>query len=316
MRLVLVRLAPVLALALATATGSYAIVPFSPTSALAVGCPPRYEGMGQAGIAVADDAGALDFNPAGLALLDLGVNAPHGNGYAQSWLAPPTAPPGTPRRADLSLSGEAGGEFQSRSVDFAGYSAETNWGYGLAWHERNQPWFKLHQDDAQLGFARRGDPQGSWAWGVSVNQVHDLLVPDRTDTLFNAGALFKIPYRNKAPLRVGLTANDLGSRSGEGVAMSLGAAVPLGNYGGLVLDWVDFFDKWDAHACIGYERWGGYGSPWVWRLGYTNMNGRDHKNRYTAGAGYVRDAWTVSFAWTQNDMSVESSYDLGLSRQF
>ena len=231
----------------------------------------RWAGMGGAGIAAANDAAAIDFNPANLANLDMiGVD---GN-------------------ASLSLGGTAtygGGGDDDISLKI-GVRSE-NWGAGLSYERPSgSSW---HDNIWGLGYGARLGSRGS-SWGVSAmrddNDCYCGSIHRRT--WVNAGVLFALPRGVAPPIKIGLLVTDLLEDDNSPRFYNVGVAVPVGEKLLLAADAWDLTDEWDGFFNFGAEL--AVGPNYCVRAGRLDTD-------WTVGAGYRKHKFSLDAAYITAD---------------
>ena len=264
----------------------------SPT--LTVGTTARYSGMGEAGLALANDAGALDLNPAGLALqstpyLAPGSGAPAWGGPSPSGPALMTAQPGPGQSGmagQVMASDELGSNLHYDAFHYAGFSQGQPFGWGAAY--RHASYGGNDYSDWVIGGAWRA-PSDRLSFGAAyshvdlsyattfgaINSDADLAGGSSTSRdIFNGGLIYLEPVGwTSVPVRWGAVL-DVGTHFEP--IWSAGVAVPVNNRGGLVADWVDVFNQYDSVLNLGAEYWLGDRYNWAVRLGLADIGGNSH----------------------------------------
>ena len=241
----------------------------------------RYLGMGMTGIAGADDAGALEFNPASLASLRIASPAAVGSQY-DHWTHP----------WDWQVAGslEVSGDRDYEALHLAGGNSQDGYGLGASWADA------MGADQWSVGF---GVQQGTnWSWGLGVQQLDS---GGGSDTLLHAGLLYEVPQEDASyePVRLGLYLQDLTDKTNNGPFFNLGIAVPLARYLRedvlLTADWWDVSDEIDSTVNVGVE----YTAPneWVLRAGLVDSD------EVTVGAGYDGGTWQLDVAWVESEQA-------------
>jgi len=237
----------------------------------------RYWGMGNTGVAAANDAAATGFNPANLAFLD--VTPPAGL-YSQ--YDPITQP------WDWQAAGtvEASGDWDYKAVHFAGRNNQDDWGIGACWQEAGPG------DSWGLGFGAQAGAR--WGWGLSVEDIDTMGASG--DTYFNGGLLYLAPQPDDDPVKLGLYLRDLTDETGSGPLVNLGIAIPLmarlGENMILSADWLDATNEVEAQGNVGVE----YTAADTWTLRAGLVDGE----QVTAGIGYDGGAWKLDAAWVES----------------
>ena len=223
----------------------------------------RWAGMGGAGIAAANDAAAIDFNPANLPNMELdGVDG----------IAP------------LTWGGTATygqGDFDDLSLKIGARSNQSNWGVGFSYERASNGW---HDNIYTLGFGANADT-GSWSWGVSAARDE---WSGNSETWVNVGLLFAIPQPNGAPIQVGAIASNILEDDSDPRFYNLGVAVPIGDRALLAADWWDINDEWWEHYNFGAEV--NVAPEWCVRLGRWDED-------WTGGVGFRQGRLSVDAAY-------------------
>ncbi len=218
----------------------------------------RYMGMGSVGVAAADDAAALLYNPAALAGLP--------------WQAAGTY--------------ELQGELDYWAVHLAGSSPGSSVGLGASYHSvsasPSEGWW-LAGVGASLG-------NGGWKWGASLMDS-DLF----DETIFTVGVLGNLPMGPGAPMRIGLTVEDVTDEYDIGPFINVGIACPLDVGPGrkllLAADYLDATDENESILNVGLEY--DTGGSWIWRAGWFDTD------LFTAGLGYNGGSWRADLSWQE-----------------
>ena len=238
--------------------------------------PARQMGMGGVGVAAADDAGAINYNPANLASLNIGPPAGQYDPYTQPW------------NWQIAGTAEIGGDLDFWAAHLAGNNPQSNWGVGASYQSispaSSYDWW-LVGVGARLGGS-------NWQWGVSVMDG-DLY---SGETTFNAGLLYTQQLPAGAPLRVGLTVEDVTGEFSVGPFINVGVAYPLRLSGDqqllLAADLLDATDENYSMVNVGVEF-----QPranWAIRAGLIDTDSA------TAGLGYNAGSWRVDVAWQES----------------
>jgi len=242
----------------------------------------RYSGMGGVGVAVADDNGAINFNPANLGALNI---APDGAADAadEDW--------------DWQVGGtlEVDGELDYWAVHVAGNNASKGRGFGAAFHSTDaECWMVADWWLVGLG-SQLGD--SPWHVGISVLESDEDLYDD--ETVLNFGLLYECQSDSERPVRVGLTVEDLTEQldTGEissGPFINLGVALPFGAGCGdwlVGVDLLDATDECERSVNAGVELT--TSQNWVLRGGYRDGD------MLTVGAGYDGGNWRADASWAE-----------------
>lgn len=235
------------------------------TCAVVSANPARYWGMGGAGIATANDAGAVEYNPANLGALPF---APVASGYGYG---------AGPAMWNWDVAGtiELSGDMDYKAFDFA--TTNGNVGIGGSWESADLGW--------ALGFGT-GIGETNWNWGLSLAHMMD-------ETIFNAGLLYTMPQVDRPPLKLGLVAGDLTDK----LELAVGAGIPLGDQGGvLALDATNLTGEGDVVFNAGVEL--PVAQNVVARAGMADLGDGSY---LTLGLGYAGESWAVDAAWVDVD---------------
>ncbi len=238
------------------------------TCAVVSAQPARYWGMGGAGIATANDAGAVNYNPANLGALPF---APVASGYGAgpamwSW--------------DIAGTIELSGDMDYKAFDFA--TTNGNLGIGGSWMSTDPG-----SDGWSLGFGT-DIGETDWNWGLSLAHMMD-------ETIFNAGFLYTMPQVNRAPVMLGLVAGDLTDELNDGIQLAIGAGIPLGDQGGvLALDATNLTGTGDVIFNAGVEL--PVAQNVVARAGMADLGDGSY---LSLGLGYAGENWAVDVGWME-----------------
>jgi len=220
--------------------------------------------MGATGIAAANDATAIDFNPANL---------------------PNMALDGADGITPLSWGGTATygmGDYTNLSVKIGAVGNEGKWGAGLGYEHPNAGW---NQDIWGLGFGANAGG-GAWSWGVSATRAQ---WSGGSKTWINAGLVCNIPQVAAPPIRVGVLATNILENYGTPRLYNVGVAVPIGDRVLLAADYWDVTDEWGRLLNFGAEV--AVGPEWCVRAGRLN------EDWTTAGAGYRNAKFSLDVAY-------------------
>ena len=223
----------------------------------------RWAGMGGTGIAAANDAAAIDFNPA---------NLPHMQFDSVDMGGP------------LTWGGTAtygGGDFDDMSLKIGTVSNEGNWGAGFSYERASDSGW--HDTILSLGYGAICGPRSSW--GISATRDE---MSGRSETWINAGALYAIPHSQGAPIKVGLIVSNILEDDNDPRFYNLGLAVPVGEKLLLAVDYWDITDKWSKQWNFGAELT--VAPEWRVRLGQLDED-------WTGGAGYRKDKLSLDAAY-------------------
>ncbi len=240
----------------------------------------RWAGMGGAGIAAANDAAAVQFNPANLPRMQFDSAD---MGGPLTWGG--TATYGSGHHDDLSVNAGVVG-------------AGGKWGAGFSYE---RPSGSGWQDNIYgLGFGASADT-GAWSWGVSATRDHEQCCG--TWTWYNAGVLCAIPQPSGAPITAGLLVTNILEDDNNPRFYNVGVAVPVGERILLAADWWDITDEWWEHYNFGAEV--AVAPGWCVRGGRLD-------EKWTAGVGFRQGRWSLDAAfiemgWTDNWWLVSGS---------
>jgi hypothetical protein len=283
----------------------------------------RYVGMGDCGIAAADDAAAVDFNPANLGVMKLLPNMP-----GRYWDAPgntlDTKLVGAQIIGTGSIAGddnEGAGYVGAQIVD----EVHKKHGFAIGWKEFSLPTGSVsgapdlapRDEEISLGYGHEYYYQ-HWSWGCSFvhNNIQrpELLIPAKTPgipSIFNhritdslqAGGLFWFPQPHTSPIRVGVVLQDLLDNNG-GPLVNLGALVPVSPTVALATDWNDVFGQVMESVNVGAE-WA-FQPAWRLRVGDQNLCQQAHtKDAPTAGVGWLFKKYRVDLAYVAPPASTD-----------
>ena len=275
----------------------------------------RYVAMGDCGIAVADDAAAIDFNPASLGSMKLLPNMPD-----RYWQAPGDTLDkklvGAQVMSTLNLAGDAN--------DAAGYiggqivdEVHKKHGFAIGYKEFDTPATEGgphageggRTEQVSLGYGHEYYYQ-HWCWGFSF--VHDktdfseIPVPavETRATIFNhnltntlqAGGLFWFPQPHTPPIRAGIVIQDLVANDG-GPYLNLGGSVPVSQTLLFTTDWNDVFGRDELESINVGAEWA-FEKAWRLRAGDANVFQQSHtKDAPTAGVGWLFKKYRVDLAY-------------------
>jgi len=258
----------------------------------AVGISPRVTAMGGAGVGVADDAAAWWMNPAGLA--KLGVPVPDGAAYGTQALL------GYVNQDDQ----------DAYMLTLSGWKPSGGFGYGLGYANLQQP-APIQAVDLQHVFGLGMGAALSSRLAVGLNLASYTLADpfggafDMTE--FGAGLMYR-----GGDFSVGLIADDIFDRFGDGTIWSLGAGWRATNNLLVAVDAYDLSDQWEDGVGVsgGVEyRMPDGNRQWFGRLGMMDA-GDDHW--LTVGVGMQGRNWHVDFALVNSDP--HSTWSIGLSK--
>lgn len=234
----------------------------------------RTMGMGNVGIAVADDAAAWLQNPAGLASLN--IPCPEGKLWANDIV-------GT--WSDLD-------ELTGLGLTWSGFQPAKGIGFGAGISDV--------EDIGTFYGAGFGMNIGTspFSAGVTVQRTNfDVSIDD--ETLFNLGLMYNLPLAERAPVRLGLVVEDITDETDMGPFFNFGAAWYATPALLLAADVVDLTDETDDGPFfnLGAEYAFGTDMAWKARAGLVDSllsNGHD----LTLGVGYkFVNNWRLDAAW-------------------
>jgi hypothetical protein len=225
----------------------------------------RWAGMGGAGIAAANDAAAIDFNPANLPNMELdGVD-----------MGRPLAWGGTATYGD--------GDIYDMSVKIGAHSSGGKWGAGFSYERLKQTtWYS---NIWGLGYGAVCGP--GWSWGVSATRDEWKW---GTATWINGGVACNIPQVAAPPIRVGLIVSNILEHDNDPRFYNLGVAVPVGENLLLAADAWDITDEW--------ERFFNFGAEFGVARDYCVRAGRLDED-WTVGGGYREDRFSLDAAFVK-----------------
>lgn len=254
----------IVAVLVVLASGAWAQIP---------GLTPRAIGMGGAAIGVADDAAAWLENPAGLPSLN--VPCPEGKDWGHDIIG------AFANVSDTDIFG----------VTWSGMKPSDGLGVGAGF---------LDIEDggnvfgAGAGYAFRNSP-----FSVGANLA--FLNPEVGDdqTVVNAGAMYRVMRTDRAPIKIGLTVNDITDEIG-GAFWNVGVGIPVTEKLLVAIDVNDISDEIDTTVNGGVELTLGNQNEWKVRAGAIDT-GDDHE--LTLGVGYKKpDAnWRADFGFANFD---------------
>jgi len=257
---------------------------------------PRAMGMGGAGIGVADDAAAWFQNPAGLAALNL--QCKEGNEYANDALV---------GFADQD-------ESNAWLISWSGWKPSDNIGFGAGYGDMEDV---ASAFGAGFGAGIKNIPL---SLGINVMSVNvdgsgdDPAYDDGDDdqTILNFGAMYRFDQgEGKAPVRLGVTADDITEEFDRGVIWNAGIAWPATPELLIALDVNDLSEEiGDATFNGGAEYAFGLNKEWRGRAGL--MDDGDETN-FTVGFGYAAKNWRADFAWIDTDPESTWAVGVGIS---
>jgi len=223
-------------------------------------------------VAIADDGAAWFQNPAGLGTL--GLKCEEGKTWGNDII-------GTYAK----LMGDS-----AWGVTWSGWDPAKMLGFGAGYGDI--------QDEGKgfgVGFGMNVGTS-PFSWGVNVMRQE----PEFGDneTTFALGALYRVPQRDKAPIRLGLRVDDATQQFSEGRQFDFGVAWPATNDLLIAADVNSFNDSDDRTFNVGAEYALGTYKEWRVRAGAVD-NGDGHD--LALGAGYAWKTWRLDAAWQNTD---------------
>jgi hypothetical protein len=254
----------VVAVLIVVAGGAWAQIP---------GITPRAIGMGGAATGVADDAGAWMQNPAGLAALN--VMCPEGATWGHDVIA---------AYANID-------DADAFGITWGGMKPENRFGAGAGWINLDGD---LNVFGAGAGMAIGQSP-------FSAGASFAVFDPDGGDSeiAWNVGLMYRVLREEKAPIRLGMTINDISDEFG-GAFWNFGASGMLTEDLLAAVDVLDLSDEVETTINAGLEYTTGNADEWKLRAGLFDT-GDDHE--ITLGVGYAKpdSRWRVDFGWANTD---------------
>lgn len=285
---------------------------------------PRSLGMGGVGIGVADDGAAWFQNPAGLGALNL--CPAEGKKMANDIIG------------NINDTGDSG-----FGLTWSGWNPEKKQGFGAGYFKSEisagiEDVFSASLENKQFGVGYGAALKNSpFSWGVSVVRSKldasiDILGEDfsgdDSSTMWNLGFMYQFVQPEKAPIRVGLTINDLTSETlaakfdddedeivseEVGPFWNLGVAWPVAPQWLVAVDVTDITGEFeDGPFFSGGVEYCFADSPLKARAGLIDTgDGHD----LTLGAGYTfGNQWRVDAAWANTD--VDNTWSVGAGFNF
>lgn len=294
------------------AVGAYA------QQGMVVGATARWLAQGGAGTAGANDAAAIDFNPANLAWFNESREDWGDEPWGKRWVS------------ELSGTSELSGGLDLWGVLYAGAPAAESgrqWGVSVGGTKTNLvPRAPLEARGIQVG---GGHAWGRWAAGLGVIRFHaegDVIpvggtyLPghfELTETKWNLGVSHSIPQEGKGPIRLGAVARDItGAIEDVGTTYCLGVSWPLSEGTTLNFDWTDMTNELQERLNFGLETRIGR-SPCRFRIGvmnFTEINGADAIS--TVGLGHQAGRWSVDYAYINLPAGMPNSHIISASAVF
>jgi len=234
--------------------------------------------MGGAVVGVADDAAAWFQNPAGLALSHIPCQA--GKTWSDQLMGIWGRVP------------DFGGTDTAWAGNFAAYNASKHWGFGAGYGQITN-----NGKEYGAGFGAVIN-KNSLAAGLDVARID----PDDDDavTVWNAGAMYLLPRADKAPVRLGLRANDLTKEYDEGIQFDFGVAYPTDFGVLLAIDVLDITSQSEnGHRFnFGGEYQLKSAPKWTVRAG---LQDNGDNSDLTLGLGYKVGSWKLDAGWANTD---------------
>ncbi|MFP3903319.1 MAG: hypothetical protein ACLFWB_03645 [Armatimonadota bacterium] len=246
------------------------VVVLALTSSLCLAQTSRYMALGGAGIALADDSGAIDLNPAGLGQLDIGLGDVMGM---------------KPWNFEASATTDIDGDMELHSLNIAGTSTGSSLGVGGRYTD-----YDGDDDTWAVGFGN-AVVSSDMSWGVSV-------LDDGADTSFNAGGMWNLPDV-LVDFRAGAVARDITGESADGPYFDVGASAGLGGLGTVAVDLLDITDESNSDFRAGIE--------YPLALGFTIRGGIQDRGLMSAGAGFELGTLHVDAAWMEAEGDADDS---------
>jgi len=275
---------------------------------------PRAAGMGGAAIGVADDAGAWFQNPAGLAALSAPClnDSEYGNDVVGAFA----------RQA-----GTGGAKATNAyEITWSGWKPADNFGFGAGFVGADNTTGSIFGAGVGAGF--KSIPLSFGANIAGFNPDSGTGLKDKT--ILSLGAMYRFSQgEGKAPVRVGLTVNDIGDQlKNSGVGIKKNGAI--WNAGIAWKPTEDLLLAFDVNDLSGRMNHGGkywaavnggleysFGNlkEWRGRVGIMEMANTSGNGvgRFTIGLGYVASRWRADFAWIDSKPSSTWTVGVGVS---
>ncbi len=222
----------------------------------------RWAGMGGTGIAAANDAAAIDFNPANLPNME----------FDSVDMGRPLAWGGTATYG--------GGDLDELSLKIGAVGNEGKWGAGFGYEDVGS---SGNSNIWGLGYGAVCGPR--WSWGVSATRDEWKW---GTLTWINTGVLCNIPQPAAPPIKVGLIVSNILEDDGDSRLYNLGVAVPVGDRLLLAADAWDITEEWERFFNFGAEF--AVAQDWCVRAGQLNKD-------WTMGVGYRKARLSLDAAY-------------------
>jgi hypothetical protein len=275
----------------------------------------RYLGMGNTGIAAANDVSAIDFNPANLGVMEINpMGLP-----SRYWYSPNGALDEKIIPAQVIGSGSLAGN-ADLAAGYAGAliadEVHKKHGFAIGWKGFSGPEGSGPQPKSEsivLGYGHQYYYE-NWSWGFSyahgkttgietyLSAAAAPYTHEITNSL-NAGSLFWLPRGAMPTLRAGMVIQDvLGNNVGPLVNIGL-------SWSGVRnlevnADYVDLFESEGSLLNVGAEY--RIAPAWCVRLGDINLGRQQGVNdAATVGAGWAQDKWNVDLAYISPPAGVD-----------
>lgn len=258
----------------------------------------RQQGMGNVGVAVADDGAAWWQNPAGLASLN--IPCMEGKDWANDAI-------GT--WSDLD-------EITGLGLTWSGYQPSKRMGFGAGVSDIEDIGTFY---GAGFGMAIGTSP---FSAGISVERASfdtfgssETCEDGRDETLFNLGLMYSLPLSECAPLRLGLVVEDITNQSDLGPFYNFGVAWYATPALLLAADVVDITDETDDGPFFNFGAEYAFGTDMAWkaRAGIADTLLSDCSN-LTLGVGYkFVNNWRLDASWQDLGDSDAISVSAGYS---
>ncbi|NLO73016.1 MAG: hypothetical protein GX100_02755 [candidate division WS1 bacterium] len=265
----------------------------------------RYLGMGNTGIALADDLAAVDYNPANLGVMGIISDMP-----ARYWEAP-TSLDEKLLAGQVLGSASLGGDLDL-SAGYVGAmivdEVHKKHGFSVGWKSYNSPGEVEplpKTEDIILGYGHQYYYE-NWCWGFSYLHSKTTGVPTNqpppaapyrheiADTL-QVGGLTWFAQDQRPDIRAGAVIQDLLNNNG-GPFINVGVAVPLSEKLVVAVDWNDIFNSDGTSFNVGAE-WA-FDPAWRLRAGDANVfRQSDTDDAPTVGVGWIHEKWQADLAY-------------------
>lgn len=235
---------------------------------------PRAAGMGGAAIGVADDGAAWFQNPAGLAALN--VPCKEGSEYAN----------------DAILAYANANDESAWLLTWSGWKPSDRMGWGAGYATADDVGSSF---GAGFGAGLKSIPLSAGINIMSVNPEG----PDNDETVLNLGLMYGVDLgEEKAPLRLGLTVDDITTQFSDDAIWSAGLGWQATKDLLVAADVVDITEELgDVGFNGGVEYCFGNQREWRARAGLIDLGDEE----LTLGAGWQHNNWRADFAWINSD---------------